>query len=171
VGFVSTEMRQLSREFRFFVDDSFGGLVMKRSVSHLGAETLQISEKNPAERLRSLRKIAEVSGGSFLAVDGRGPYFEVPTGLINLARSIQATIVPLAVSAIPSIRVPNTRVALWLPVARSHVTLNFGEPLRISTPPSFSDVRCQAGVVREALRVLHSGSNLQLSDQPLCERG
>jgi lysophospholipid acyltransferase (LPLAT)-like uncharacterized protein len=138
IGFASPFFRRLAQEFAFVADDSFGGLVMQSAVSSLGAKVLPVSVQDPATRLRSLRTVVQERASTFLAVDGHGPYFTVSPGLVSLAKSIGAAVVPFAALAEPSVSMTNLRVSVSLPLPKSYILGSFGEPFRFNLDPHSS---------------------------------
>src|SRR5262249_10930046 len=116
IGFASSFLRKLAQQFAFVADDSFGGLVMQSALVSLGASILPVSVHDPAARLRSLRNIVRERRGTFLAVDGHGPYFSVSPGLVSLARSTGAAVVPFAALTVPALRMTNLKVTVTVPL-------------------------------------------------------
>ena len=128
LGFVSRELHALSRRFEYFTDDSVGGLVMRSCIARLGLTNLPVSE-DPVQRLKLLRAVLKQRSAAFLVVDGRGPYFSVSTGIISLARAINARLFPCTVAASPRVLLPNISVPISLPVPRGRLLLYVGAPI------------------------------------------
>ena len=127
-AFHSGSLRQLASRFRFFVDDSFGGIVMESALKRLRLSTISISDHDPAARLRSLRSFISSNQAAFVVVDGRGPYFHVGSGLVNLAHSTNATVVPCAASASAALTLRGRSAAVAIPLPGSRVVVALGEP-------------------------------------------
>lgn len=128
-GFTSSILGSLVKEFCFFADDSFGGLVMQSAVKTLGAGVLSVSARDQASRLRSLRAIVQQRPSAFLAVDGGGPYFQVAPGLVSLARSIGCMIVPCSALTAPGVSMTNFRVSIAVPLPKSRIVITFGNAM------------------------------------------
>lgn len=154
--YASPALHEFTRQFHFFADDSFGGYVMQHLLARLGAGCVPLSQADAVTRLKLLRQVVVTKISGFLVVDGRGPYFEVATGLVNLAKATDAAIIPCAAVSAPAISVPNNRVALALPVRRSEVVLTFGEPI-IATASS-ADPLVLAAIVRDSINAVRSAA-------------
>jgi lysophospholipid acyltransferase (LPLAT)-like uncharacterized protein len=151
IGFASSFLRRLAQRFAFVTDDSFGGLVMQSAVTELGARILPVSVQDAAARLRSLRTVVQEKCSAFVAVDGHGPYFTVPPGLVSLAKSIGAAVVPCAVLTVPAVRMTNFRVSVALPLPRSRVLSTLGEAIRFHAPSNLRTVD-HVRIISEALQ-------------------
>jgi lysophospholipid acyltransferase (LPLAT)-like uncharacterized protein len=151
IGFASSFLRRLAQRFAFVADDSFGGLVMRSAVTALGARILPVSVQDATARLRSLRLVVQERSSTFVAVDGHGPYFTVPPGLVSLAKSIGAAVVPFAVLTVPAVRMTNFRVSVALPLPRSRVLSAFGEAIRFHAPSNLRAVD-HVRIISEALQ-------------------
>lgn len=147
LGFASDQLLDFAKRFRFFADDSLGGTVMRSAMESLGVLGLLISQTDPVSRLTLLRSVIETRTSAFLVVDGRGPYFEIATGVVNLAKAMGAAIVPCSVTSTPRLIFPHPRVRVELPVPGSHVTLNIG------TPRLMHDTHIDARIVADQLKV------------------
>ena len=162
LGYVSPSFRQMARQFKFFADDSFGGLVMRRTIRSLGAESLPISQADPVKRLQLLRSVMLNRPSVFLAVDGRGPYFKIGTGIVNLAIAIRGTVIPCSILARPALNLTNLAVSVTLPLPRSRLLIAVGKPishneLKASGPPAAVALRLEQdllGVRGNANRLL-----------------
>jgi lysophospholipid acyltransferase (LPLAT)-like uncharacterized protein len=128
IAFRSRNLRDVASRLKFFVDDSFGGIVMESALKRLQLSTISISDHDPAARLRSLRSFIRSNQTAFLVVDGRGPYFHVGSGIVNLAHSTNATVVPCAASASAALTLRGRSAAVAVPLPRSRVVVAFGEP-------------------------------------------
>jgi len=129
LGFAPSTFRSFVDSFRFFVDDSFGGLLMASALRSLRGKLVSISQRDPADRLRGLRAFVSERPTAFLVVDGRGPYFTVSTGLINLARSIPVAIVPCSATAFPHATLRLRKAKVHLPIPASRILVQFGTPI------------------------------------------
>lgn len=154
LGFASDRLRNFARSFRFFTDDSMGGMVMRSAVQSLGAPNLPISQRDPADRLTLLRSVIETRTSAFLVVDGRGPYFQVGTGVINLAKAMGAAIVPCSITVRPRLIFPHRAVRIDLPLPCSHVELSLGRAHLFCDP--LRSAKRGAGELRAALMQLRT---------------
>ena len=102
---------------------------MRHALKDVGAEVVPISQTDPAERLKLLRRFMEERPSAFLAVDGRGPYFKVATGLPNLAIALKAQVIPCSILSKPRLSLSNGTVRVDLPLPTSTVLAAFGNPL------------------------------------------
>ena len=128
-AFGSRHLRNLAAEhFRFFVDDSVGGIIMDGLLRRLGLGTIEISDTDPAARLRTLRSFVQSKPTAFLVVDGRGPYFQVGSGIVNLARATHATLVPCAAAASATVTLYSRGARVAVPLPRSEIRVAFGKP-------------------------------------------
>ena len=162
IAFADDDFLRASRLFRYIVDDSFGGQIVSAVLDHLRVPQIGIAESDPASRLRSLREVMNTRSELVLAVDGRGPYFDVGTGVVTLAKTLAATLVPCSAVATKTIRIPNRRVPITVPRPFSIVSVQFGEP--IDPPATVSSGVLTARHLRDALNRLQSGSQRRSSN-------
>ena len=128
LAYVSSDFRELAKSFHYFADDSFGGLTVQSALRWIDAKVLPLSDRDHVRRLKLLRSMLDMKTSAFLAVDGRGPYFQVGTGLVNLARTIGASVVPCSIRANRSITIASkSRVAV--PLLGSSITVSFAETI------------------------------------------
>jgi lysophospholipid acyltransferase (LPLAT)-like uncharacterized protein len=138
------------REFRCVVDDTIGGRISASLVGRLGGTCTLLPLPGDPERLRRVHGLIVDRASCAFPVDGGGPYRRVGTGLIGLASALQASIVPLAVHAFPSVPVtPWSRVRL--PLLGSRVVCGMGELIPVQPQ---SDRRAVAEKVRDTLETL-----------------
>ena len=154
LGFTRTSIKTLLHRFKFFVDDSFGGLVMNGAVARIQGSVISISDKDPAARLRSLRSVMSEQPAAFLVVDGRGPYFRVGTGLINLAYAIGATIVPCSAHASPALKIRGRAASISLPLPNSRIAVSLGAPIHFGLKQREATAHDQARSLEQALVAL-----------------
>ena len=163
LGFASDNVKALLRRFKFFVDDSFGGTVMHNAISRINGNIISISDKDPAARLRSLRRVVADQPAAFLVVDGRGPYFRIGTGLINLAYAIGATVVPCSAQVSHALRLRGRTARISIPLPRSRIVVSLGAPIY------FTASKRQVSAEREASTLERALSTLGLSTHQLCQ--
>jgi lysophospholipid acyltransferase (LPLAT)-like uncharacterized protein len=127
LAFASSDFLRIASKAAFFADDSFGGMIMQSCLKRLGLQTLTISDRDAADRLRQLRRIVEAKPSStYLAIDGRGPYFQVRTGVVNLSLVMQANIVPAAIVSRSALKLPAKLGSIGLPLPRARVIVALG---------------------------------------------
>jgi hypothetical protein len=129
LSYVSAELKSLSASFQFLADDSFGGLVVQNILHRIGAAVAPISATDKARRLQLLKELVSERPSLFVAVDGRGPYFTVGTGIVSLGVVLRADIIPCAIVSAPSLNVGNSAVSVAIPRRRSAILLNIGTSL------------------------------------------
>jgi lysophospholipid acyltransferase (LPLAT)-like uncharacterized protein len=158
IGFSSQAYALFARRFEYFADDSFGGIVMQTAIARLRAPVIAISERDPAARLRALKIVVNSRPSAFLVVDGRGPYFQVGTGIVNLASTMNATIVPCAVASWPHLPIRGRSARLHIPLPKSQVLLALGVPLTLDSQHAGVKASVDASLLREALLGLASST-------------
>jgi lysophospholipid acyltransferase (LPLAT)-like uncharacterized protein len=156
VGFSSHTYAEFARRFEYFADDSFGGIVMQAAIAKLCAPVIAISERDPAARLRALKVVVTSRPSAFLVVDGRGPYFSVGTGIVNLASTMKATIVPCSIASWPHLSLRGRSARLQIPLPTSQVLLALGTPLTMDGRHAGANAFVQANLLRDALLALAS---------------
>jgi lysophospholipid acyltransferase (LPLAT)-like uncharacterized protein len=159
MGFSSRSYGIFARRFEYFADDSFGGVVMQTAIAKLGAPVIAISERDAAARLRVLKEVVSSRPSAFLVVDGRGPYFSVGTGIVNLASTMKATIVPCAVASWPHLAVRGRSARVQIPLPRSRVLLWFGAPLTFDARQPGARASSEARVLCSSLLALGSATS------------
>jgi lysophospholipid acyltransferase (LPLAT)-like uncharacterized protein len=158
VGFSSRSFALFARRFEYFVDDSFGGVLMRAVVTKLGAPVIAISDRDAAARLRRLRSVISSRPSAFLVVDGRGPYFKVGTGIVNLASTMRATVVPCVAASWPYLTLRGTVARVHLPLPKSRVLLSFGQPTTFDTWQAGAGAPQEAMVLQQSLLSLFSNA-------------
>lgn len=127
---------------------------MQRILAKLNANCLPLSEIDQVARLKLLRRVIERRPSAFLVVDGRGPYFEIGTGLVNLARATRSAVIPCAVVASRSVWIPNKRLKIGLPAPGSKVVLGFGSAIVPSTTSATPHILAEE--LKTAMTDLHN---------------
>jgi len=151
-AFGSRPLRSLAaKHFSFFVDDSLGGIIMDSSLRRLGLGTIRISDTDAAARLRTLRCFMESKPTAFLVVDGRGPYFQVGSGIVNLARATRATVVPCAAAASAAVTLYSRGAQVAVPLPRSEIRVAFGKPRFFDNRAPVGNVADEAAAIATAL--------------------
>jgi lysophospholipid acyltransferase (LPLAT)-like uncharacterized protein len=158
VGFSSQTYAGFARRFEYFADDSFGGILMQAAIAKLRAPVIAISERDPAARLRALKVFVRSRPSAFLVVDGRGPYFSVGTGIVNLASTMKATIVPCTIASWPHLSLRGRSARLQIPLPKSQVLLALGTPLRVDSRQAGANASVPANLLRDALLALASST-------------
>jgi hypothetical protein len=154
LGFASDSVKGLLNHFKFFVDDSFGGTVMHTALRRIDGDTITISDRDPAARLRALRQVIADQPAAFLVVDGRGPYFRIGTGLINLAYAIGATVVPCSAQVSHALRLRGRSARVSIPLPRSRIVVSLGTPVHFVASKRQTSASSEASALEQALLAL-----------------
>jgi lysophospholipid acyltransferase (LPLAT)-like uncharacterized protein len=150
LGLMHVEFRRLLRGVRCLVDDTLTGRVSGALIEHLGGRYALLPRADDPDRLRAVQTVIRGGGSCAFPVDGGGPYRRVGTGLIGLAESLRATIVPFAVHIAPAVAVaPQSRVRI--PIWRGRAVAAMGDEIRVERR---ADRRAAAARVQNALDVL-----------------
>jgi lysophospholipid acyltransferase (LPLAT)-like uncharacterized protein len=149
VAFADAQFLNASRQLRYVVDDSIGGSIVSRALRSVGIEEVRISEADPVSRLRSLRAMVQPGAPLVLAVDGRGPYYQVSSGVVSLARTLGMSMFPCAAIASHAITFPNRRVPVTLPRRGATISVLFGHAIH----PQL-DAKSTAAHIRDCLNTL-----------------
>lgn len=139
-AFAATELKQIARDLAFLVDDSLGGRIVKEVLKRENLTYISIRTTDAAGRLKDLRALLELRTPLVLVVDGHGPYFEVGTGLLTLAKMLEGAIWPCAARARRSLLVPNAKVRLQLPTFFSELAVTLGDPIMCRPEDSAADL-------------------------------
>jgi lysophospholipid acyltransferase (LPLAT)-like uncharacterized protein len=158
VGFSSQSFGIFARRFKYFADDSFGGVVMHAAIAKLGAPVITISDRDAASRLRRLKSVISSRPSAFLVVDGRGPYFKVGTGIVNLASTMKATVVPCAVASWPYLALRGVVARVHVPLPQSRILLSFGQPVAFETQQAGARAFHAAAALEQSLLSLSSAT-------------
>jgi len=126
----SPPLRRFFGSLCFLLDETAGGRASAYVIRRLGGRYVLLQRSPSPGRLRQLREILATPGSYAFAVDGGGPYFEASTGVIGLADSIKATLVPLAARADPCITVPRAH-RLQVPLPGCRVAFATGRPIAV----------------------------------------
>lgn len=148
--FVQSSLRRFLPELQFLFDDTIGGRLSAEFLRSLGGQSTILGLPGSPLRLERLRCVVADRRSCVFAVDGGGPYRRIGTGVVTLATTVGARIVPIAIRARPSIAItPFSHVAVPLPGCR--VGAAFGPPIAVSRA---SDRRTVAEEVRQTLESL-----------------
>jgi lysophospholipid acyltransferase (LPLAT)-like uncharacterized protein len=115
---------------RFLLDETVGGRTSGNVIKRLGGRYLLLHRSPHVERLRQLRHVIEDGDSCAFAVDGGGPYFQTNTGIIGLAASMGAAIIPIGARATPALTVPGG-LQLQVPLPRCRVGVAVGTPIEV----------------------------------------
>jgi lysophospholipid acyltransferase (LPLAT)-like uncharacterized protein len=150
LGLMHVEFRRLLRGVRCLVDDTLTGRVSGALIEHLGGRYALLPRAEDPDRLRAVQAVIRSGDSCAFPVDGGGPYRRVGTGLVGLAESLGATIVPFAVRIAPAVVVaPRSRVRV--PVWRCRAVAAMGDEIRVARR---ADRRAAAATVQGALDAL-----------------
>ncbi|MEO6027056.1 MAG: hypothetical protein ABIR79_09355 [Candidatus Binatia bacterium] len=147
LGLMHVEFRRLMRGLRCLVDDTVAGRVSGAMIEHLGGRFALLPRPGDPDRLRGVHGVIRSGGSCAFPVDGGGPYRQVGTGIIGLAASLNAVIVPFAVRVTPAIVfAPQSRVRVPMPRCRAVAAM--GDEIRVARG---GDRRATAAVLKDAL--------------------
>ncbi len=140
----------LMRTLRCLVDDTLTGRVSGAIIEDLGGRFALLPRLDDPDRVRAVYEVIREGGSCAFPVDGGGPYRQVGTGVIGLAASLRATILPIAVQVAPSFSLaPQSRVRV--PAPRCRIVAAMGEPIPAVRG---ADRRATAARLKETLDVL-----------------
>ncbi|MCC6849964.1 MAG: hypothetical protein IT294_15780 [Deltaproteobacteria bacterium] len=118
------------RELRCIVDDTLAGRASAAIIGSLGGRFTVLPPSGAPERMHGVYEVIRAGDGCAFPVDGGGPYREVGTGVVALAASLGATIVPMAAALSPALSfAPQSRVRV--PVPKGRLVVAMGDELRI----------------------------------------
>jgi hypothetical protein len=124
------EFLALMRTLRCIVDDTVAGRVSGAIIEQLGGRYALLPLPGDPNRVRGVYDVIRAGEPCAFPVDGGGPYRQVGTGVIGLAASLSAIIVPLAVHLTRSVSfAPQSKVRVPVPGAR--LIASMAEPVRI----------------------------------------
>lgn len=147
LGLMHQQFGDLLRSVRCLVDDTVAGRASGSLIAHLGGRMSLLPRADDPDRVRAV--YAVIRGGESCAfpVDGGGPYREVGTGIVGLAVSLRATIVPIAVRARRAVVLaPRSRVRV--PIPGSWIVGAIGTSVAVARA---GDRRAVAGELKRAL--------------------
>jgi len=140
----------LMRSLRCLVDDTLTGRVSGAIIEDLGGRFALLPRLDDPDRVRAVYDVIREGGSCAFPVDGGGPYRQVGTGVIGLAASLRATILPITVQAAPSFSLaPQSKVRV--PTPRCRIVAAMGEPIAVVRG---TDRRATAATLKETLDVL-----------------
>lgn len=140
----------LMRTLRCLVDDTFTGRVAGAIIEDLGGRFALLPRLDDPDRVRAVYEVIREGGSCAFPVDGGGPYRQVGTGVIGLAASLRATILPITVQVAPSFSLaPQSKVRV--PTPRCRIVAGMGQPILV---PRGTDRRATAAELKETLDVL-----------------
>lgn len=149
--FVNEAFGELLRYVTCVVDDTFAGRAAGCFIDGIGGHATLVALPGNPERLRQVHALMRRRSSYAFPVDGGGPYREVGTGIIALATTLRATLVPIAAVARPALPpVHSSRVRL--PMPRTRLSVGIGTPIQIAAE---RDRRVEAAHLRDALDRLH----------------
>ena len=130
LAFMDAEFLRSMRTLRCLVDDTVAGRVSGLLISRLGGRYALLPRLGDPDRLRAVHGVMTEGGSYAFPVDGGGPYCQVGTGVIGLAESLSAVIVPLSVRGVPAATfAPQSKVRVPLPSCR--LVAAMGDEIRI----------------------------------------
>lgn len=104
---------------RCIVDDTFAGRASAAIIAALGGRFTVLALPGDSERVRGVYEVIRAGGSCAFPVDGGGPYREVGTGVVALAASLGAAIVPVSAGLSPALTfAPQSRVRVPTPKCR-----------------------------------------------------
>ena len=112
------------------VDDTFAGRVAGHYVASIGGTATMLALPGDSRRLEQVHALMRRRASCAFPVDGGGPYRRAGTGIIALAMTLDAAILPLSVSA-PRAAPPLHRSGVRLPWLGSDVVAGVGSPIEV----------------------------------------
>jgi len=128
--FVDTAFARLLSTVTCVIDDTFAGRVAGRLIEGIAGRCALLPLPGDPERLAQVHGLMTRRSSCAFPVDGGGPYRQVGTGIVTLAASLRAAIVPLAAvvrPAVPSLHGSRVRV----PLPRARLGVVFGRPVAV----------------------------------------
>lgn len=148
--FVEPSLFKVVGDLKCLVDDTFGGRVAAQYIESLGGRHTTLALPDDPERLRQVHGVISQGGSCAFPVDGGGPYRQVGTGLIALASSLDAAIMPLAASATRKMPLGH-RSKVQLPLPGGKLVVATAGPITVARE---ADRRRMAAVVKQSLDAL-----------------
>jgi hypothetical protein len=130
LSFANAGLLAFARRFRFLIDDTLGGRLSGYSIASVGGRYAMLALPGNPLRLKQVSAVIAERGSCIFPVDGGGPYREVGTGIIGLAASLRAAIVPLSVQASRTLTFPH-RSRLRVPLPGGRIVVGLGEPIMV----------------------------------------
>jgi len=138
---------QWMRVSRCIVDDTLAGRVSASIIDRLGGRFTVLPLPGDPERVRGVYEVIRAGGSCAFPVDGGGPYREVGTGVVALAASLGASIVPMSASLSPAVSfAPQSRVRV--PIPKGRLVVAMGDEVQIGRG---ADRRAVAAALRDTL--------------------
>jgi hypothetical protein len=140
----------LMRSLRCLVDDTLTGRVSGAIIEALGGRFALLPRLDDPNRVRAVYDVIREGGSCAFPVDGGGPYRQVGTGVVGLAASLRATILPITVQVAPSFSLaPQSKVRV--PTPRCRIVAAMGDPIAVVRG---TDRRATAATLKRTLDVL-----------------
>jgi lysophospholipid acyltransferase (LPLAT)-like uncharacterized protein len=133
------------------IDDTFAGRIAGRYIEEIAGRSMMLALPGDLERLRQVQALMRARASCAFPVDGGGPYRTVGTGIVTLATTLRAAILPLAAfthRAFPPIH----RSKVRLPTLSPDLHVAIGRPI---VPAAHEDRRVEAARVAASLNALH----------------
>jgi hypothetical protein len=136
LSFAHPGLTAFARQFRFLIDDTYGGRLSAHSIASVGGRYAMLAVPGNPLRLKQVSALIREGGSCIFPVDGGGPYRRAGTGIVGLATALKAAIVPLAVRASRSFALPH-RSRVRVPFPGGRVVVGVGAPI----PVQKTDIR------------------------------
>ena len=147
LALMHAEFLALMRSLRCLVDQTVAGRVSGAIIEELGGRFTLLPRPGDPDRLRGVHAVIQEGGSCAFPVDGGGPYRQVGTGIVGLAASMNAAIVPIGVRVAPAaIFAPQSKVRV--PWPRCRLVAAIGDDIRVRRG---ADRRAAAAALRGAL--------------------
>lgn len=119
LGLMHRQFGDLMRSVRCLVDDTVAGRASGSLIAHLGGRIALLPCADDPDRMRAVSAVIKSGESCAFPVDGGGPYRHVGTGIVGLAASLRAAIMPIAAHATSAVVLaPQSRVRVPLPGSR-----------------------------------------------------
>jgi lysophospholipid acyltransferase (LPLAT)-like uncharacterized protein len=147
LALMHAEFLRLMRTVRCLIDQTVAGRVSAAIIENLGGRYVSLPHVGDPNRLREVHAVITEGGSCAFPVDGGGPYRQVGTGIVGLAASLNAVIVPIAVRVAPAVTfAPQSKVQV--PWPRGRLVAAIGDDVRVRRG---GDRGTTAATLKEAL--------------------
>jgi len=135
---------------------SYLGEIQSRTLLGQGQETVLGSKsKGGAKALAQMVKAVRSGRIGAFAVDGpRGPYGEVKEGVVYVAKKLGVPVVPVMISARPSLVFKSSWDRFMLPMPFSKAVVVFGSPMMLDGDMAEESMRKDCQRIRDELEAL-----------------
>lgn len=128
--FVHPAFARLLASVTCVIDDTFAGRAAGRYLERIDGQYALLGVPGAPERLAQVHALMARGSSCAFPVDGGGPYHAVGTGIVTLAASLRAALLPIAAVVRPS--VPSLhRSRVRIPLPRTRIGVVVGRPFSV----------------------------------------